>query len=244
MRDNVSHMGPAVVWNGEDIPIKVIYSNRRRSWAIEVTTEGDVLVRVPSAIPEKRAVEIAQSRVEWIAKQQSVFQKRQTNTRSYADGEQILFFGESLTIRRTIGPSRAEISEGTLHLSIPDSFSSDDSEKLARDLVTLLYRRLGTVVLDPYVDKYAELAGVNKPQLRMKLQKKKWGCCTPKNGIIINARVLLAPKIVAEYLIVHEIVHLRYPHHQKNYWNEVGRLMPEYKNVEKLMKTDGWMWEF
>jgi predicted metal-dependent hydrolase len=244
MRDNVSHMGPAVVWNGDYIPINVIYSDRRKSWAIEVTTAGEVLVRVPSMISEKRAVEIAQSRVEWIAKQQSVFQKKQANPRSYEDGEKISFFGEPLTIQRTIGPARTEIFEGQLRLSIPDTFSPDDSKNLARDLVTLLYRRLGTVVLDPYVEKYAKLAGVNKPQLRIRLQKKKWGCCTPKNGIIINARVLLAPKIVAEYLVVHEIVHLRFPHHQKNYWDEVKRLMPDYKDVEKLLKTDGWRWEF
>lgn len=172
------------------------------------------------------------------------FQKKQANPRSYEDGEKISFFGEPLTIQRTIGPARTEIFEGQLRLSIPDTFSPDDSKNLARDLVTLLYRRLGTVVLDPYVEKYAKLAGVNKPQLRIRLQKKKWGCCTPKNGIIINARVLLAPKIVAEYLVVHEIVHLRFPHHQKNYWDEVKRLMPDYKDVEKLMKTDGWRWEF
>lgn len=234
----------SIVWNGQRIPIEIIYSDRRRSWAIEVTTIGEVLVRVPAAVSEKKVMEIAQSKAEWIAKQQAKFLAREKELRRYADGDMIPFFGEQLIIARTSGPSRAEISGGYLNISIPESFSSDDSEMIARDVVMLLYRRLGTTVLDAYVEKYAELAGVTKPKLRMRLQKKKWGCCTPNNGIIINARVLLAPRIVAEYLVVHEIVHLKYPHHQKAYWNEVERLMPEYRNVEKLMKTDGWMWEF
>ncbi len=234
----------SVVWNGQHIPIEVIHSERRRSWAIEVTTTGEVLVRVPSAVSEEKVMEIAQSKAEWIAKQQVKFQAREMTPRRYADGDLISFFGEELIIKRNTGPSRAEISEGYLNISIPDSISSDDAEMIARDVVILLYRRLGTTILDGYVEKYAGLAGVTKPKLRMRLQKKKWGCCTPNNGIIINALVLLAPRIVAEYLVVHEIVHLRYPHHQKVYWNEVERLMQEYRIVEKLLKEEGWKWEF
>ena len=234
----------SIVWNGQQIPIMAIYSDRRRSWAIEVKTSGEVLVRVPSAVSEEKVMEIAQSKAEWIAKQQLKFQSREKVQRRYSDGDHIHFFGEELIIKRTTGPARAEISEGYLNISIPESFSPEETEMITRDVVMLLYRRLGTTVLDAYVEKYADLAGVTKPKLRMRLQKKKWGCCTPKNGIIINARVLLAPRIVAEYLVVHEIIHLRFPHHQKEYWNEVERLMPEYRNVEKLMKTDGWKWEF
>ncbi|WP_319378565.1 SprT family zinc-dependent metalloprotease [uncultured Methanocorpusculum sp.] len=237
-------MGLAVVWHGDIIPIEVIYSDRRRSWAIEVKTTGEVLIRVPTTVSSEKVQEIAQSKAEWIAKQQAIFQNRNLKPRNYGNGEQIPFFGEELTIQRSHGPARAEIAGDFLHISTPDSFTPDESEMIARDVVMLLYRRRGIAALDLYVEKYAELAGVTKPKLRMRLQKKKWGCCTPKNGIIINARVLLAPKVVAEYLVVHEIVHLRYPHHQKTYWKEVERLMPEYRDVEKLMKTDGWKWEF
>jgi len=234
----------SVVWNGQRIPIRVVHSDRRRSWAIEVTTTGEVLVRVPSGISEETVMEIAQSKAAWIAKQQLKFQTREKDLRRYADGDMIPFFGEDQIIKRTTGPAKAEISGGHLNISIPDSFSPDDAEIIARDMVMLLYRRRGTTVLDAYVEKYADLAGVTKPKLRMRLQKKKWGCCTPKNGIIINARVLLAPRIVAEYLVVHEIVHLRFPHHQKAYWNEVERLMPDYRKVEKQLKEEGWRWEF
>ncbi|HKL97365.1 MAG TPA: SprT family zinc-dependent metalloprotease [Methanocorpusculum sp.] len=234
----------SVVWNEQTIPIQVIYSDRRRSWSIEVKTTGEVLIRVPSGVTEEKVREIAQNKAEWIAKKHSVFQKREPGPRRYAEGDLIPFFGDTLIIARSTGPSRAEISGKYLKISIPGSFLPDDAELIARNQVMLLYRRLGVTVLDSFVKMYAELTGVEKPNLRMRLQKKKWGCCTPKNGIIINARVLLAPKIVAEYLVIHEIVHLKFRHHQKTYWEEVERLMPEYRNVEKLMKTDGWKWEF
>lgn len=234
----------SVEWDGQNIPVQIIYSDRRRSWAIEVQTTGDVLIRVPSSVSEKEVMELAQSKAKWIAKQLTKYQIRNVEPRKYETGDMIPFFGEELIITRSIGPSRAEISGENLSISVPGSFSPDDAEKIAKEMVMLLYRRLGPSMLDEYVGKYASLTGVQKPRLRMRFQEKKWGCCTPKNGIIINARVFLAPKIVAEYLVVHEVVHLRFRHHQKTYWDEVERLMPDYREAERLLREDGWKWIF
>ena len=56
--------------------------------------------------------------------------------------------------------------------------------------------------------------------------------------------ILLAPAIVAEYIVVHELAHLRFRHHQKIFWDEVGRLMPGYRDAEKILKTEGWKFVF
>ena len=234
----------SVVWDGQKIPVQIIYSGRRRSWAIEVKTTGEVFIRVPSSVPEQKVMEIAQSKAKWIAKQQEKFQVRAAEPRRYENENTIPFFGDDLIIERRAGPARAEISDGRLCLSVPDSFVPDEAEILVRDMVMLLYRRAGPSVLDPFVEKYAGLAGVPKPLLRLRLQERKWGSCTPKNGIIINAKVLLAPKPVAEYLVVHEVTHLRFRHHQKTYWDEVERLMPAYREAERMIKDDGWRWVF
>ncbi len=237
-------MALSVVWESQTIPVQIIYSDRRRSWAIEVKTTGEVIIRVPSSVPEQKVMEIAQSRAKWIAKQREKFQGHAAKPRRYENGETMPFFGNELIVARKTGPARADIAGDRLCLSVPDSFAPEEAEKLVRDMVMLLYRRAGPAVLDSCVEKYAGLAGVPKPLLRMRLQERKWGCCTLKNGIIINAKVLLAPKSVAEYLVVHEIAHIRFRHHQKTYWDEVGRLMPEYREAEHLLKEDGWKWTF
>ncbi|HJK15028.1 MAG TPA: M48 family metallopeptidase, partial [Methanocorpusculum sp.] len=108
----------------------------------------------------------------------------------------------------------------------------------------MLYRRIGISPLEEIIRHYSPLVGVDPPILRIRMQKRKWGCCTPKNGIIVNARILLAPKIVAEYIVVHELVHLRFRHHQKTFWNEVERLMPTYRDAETILKNDGWKFVF
>ena len=51
-------------------------------------------------------------------------------------------------------------------------------------------------------------------------------------------------KIVIRYLVVHEVAHIRFRHHQESFWAEVERLMPEYREAERLIKEEGWQWVF
>ena len=230
-------------FKGETIPCFIFYSPRR-SWGLEIRTNGDVLIRLPQSATRADAEKIIEEKGDWILKHRHKFAVRVLPPRKYEDGESIPFFGDDVIIRRKTGPASAKIADGVLEISIPEGFEGNDASDLARDVVILLYRRLGLKVLDDFVAKYAALEGVEKPPVRIKVQERRWGSCTPKNGITINARVLLAPKIVAEYLVAHEVVHLRFRHHQASYWEEVERVMPEYRKAEQLLKEDGWKYVF
>lgn len=235
---------PVIHSNGEEIYINIIFSKKRRTWSLSVNPKGEVTMRVPAHVSEERALEIAKEKADWILKQKNKFLTRGEVIRRYNTGDTIPFFGEELKIVRETGPASAKIADGVLHISIPEGFEAKDAEDTARETVILLYRRLGPKVLDEFVSQYSQKAGVEKPALRIALRNGRWGSCTPKNGIIINAKILLAPKIVAEYLVVHEIAHIRFRHHQKSFKDEVERLMPAYAEAEKLIREDGWKWFF
>ncbi|MDR0980639.1 MAG: M48 family metallopeptidase [Methanocalculaceae archaeon] len=242
--DEVTGLG-TITCNGHEIPYTVIYSSRRKSWAIEVKTDASVIVRMPQSIPPEKVRKLVETKSEWIASQVQKYSSRPRITRSYTDGETLPFLGqEHPVVRKTGSPAKAEFTDDRFLITIPDGFTETDQTAVARDLIIMLYRRIGTDPLEEIIQHYAPLAEVAPPRLRIRLQERKWGCCTPKNGIIINARILLAPKIVAEYIVVHELAHLRFRHHQKTYWNEVERLMPEYRDAEKILKTDGWQFVF
>lgn len=68
--------------------------------------------------------------------------------------------------------------------------------------------------------------------------QKRWGTCNFKNDIRINWRLIMAPAEVVDYVILHELVHTKIKNHSKRYWNEVQRLMPEYKKCEKWIKEN------
>ncbi|HJJ28296.1 MAG TPA: SprT family zinc-dependent metalloprotease [Methanocorpusculum sp.] len=232
-----------VTYKDEILPCFVFFSPRR-SRQLEIKQNGDVIVRMPDYADMENVRDFVTEKGDWILKHRKVFVARTMPKRRYETGDTMPFFGRELTIERKTGAARAQIAGDVLEIYLPEGFEGDEASDLARDVVILLYRRLGLKVLDAFVEKYAALEGVEKPPVRIKLQEKRWGSCTPKNGITINARVLLAPKIVAEYLVAHEVVHLRLRHHQASYWDEVGRVMPEYKEAERLLKEEGWGYIF
>lgn len=234
-----------VVYDGEEYPITLIYSNKRRTVGLTVKRDGAVLLRIPLGYPKEDAMVFARSKADWIAKHVLKFRAQETPVRQYADGDEIPFLGATYTIRRKEGsPARAIFNGTTLEITIPAEFNEKDSREIARTAVIYLFRRIGTERLKPDVEKYAHECGVITPVLRIREQETKWGCCTPKNGIILNVKILLAPQLVITYLIIHEISHLKFRNHQAVFWKEVERLMPNYKEAEALLKKDGRKWEF
>ncbi|HJJ65894.1 MAG TPA: DUF45 domain-containing protein, partial [Methanocorpusculum sp.] len=173
----------AVVFDGEDIPLTIIRSARRKTIGLTVKESGEVILRIPPHITEEKAVSFAQSKAEWIVRHRLKFQSRTQVERFYADGEKIPFLGRELTIRRIEGDKvRAEISDGELLLTGPAGTEAD----VFREAVIFLFRRGGLKHLRPIVSEVAKSAGVEPPMLRVREQQRKWGCCTPKNGIILN----------------------------------------------------------
>ena len=231
----------SVEFAGEVIPISVVRSARRRTVGITVKESGEVVLRIPPQVSEADALRFAQEKAEWIVRHREKFAARKKQTREYAEGDVIPFFGRELTIRRVEGKTlRAELDGDVLRLFAPEGTDAAGF----REAVVFLYRREALRLLRPLVSSVAEAAGVEPPALRVRLQERKWGCCTPKNGIILNVRLLLAPELVIRYLVVHEVAHIRFRHHQESFWAEVERLMPEYREAERMLKEDGWQWVF
>lgn len=234
-----------VQYNGEKYPITLTYSAKRRTVGLTVKSTGEVLLRIPLGYPENEALSFAQSKADWIAKHVLKFRAQERPSRTYDDGDTIPFIGSLYTIRRKEGKSARAFFNGTdLEITIPAGFNEEDADEIARTAVIYLFRRTGAERLKPEIKKYAQACGVEPPVLRIREQETKWGCCTPKNGIILNVKILLAPQMVITYLIVHEISHLKFRNHQAVFWHEVERLMPNYREAEALLKTDGRNWEF
>ncbi|MDR3102599.1 MAG: M48 family metallopeptidase [Methanocalculaceae archaeon] len=245
MRSKEAAGSGTVILDGQEIPYAVVYSSRRKSWAIEVKPNATVIVHMPQQIPSEKVKKLVDAKADWIFTQVQKYTARTTISRGYTNGETLPFFGtEYPVIRKSGNSTRAEFTNGQFIITVPDTFTEGEQTKLARVMMIMLYRRIGTAPLEEIISRYAPLAGVAPPKLRIQQQEWKWGCCTPKNGIIINASVFFGPKIVIEYIVVHELSHLRFRHHQKTFWAEVGRLMPNYCDAEAILKTDGWKFVF
>ena len=98
-------------------------------------------------------------------------------------------------------------------------------KEYARDFVT---KRL---------EKYSEFYGFAYKNIAIRNQKSRWGSCSKKGNLNFNYKIILLPERHADYIIVHELCHLKEFNHSKRFWNLVSQTIPEYKEIKKRLKV-------
>ena len=79
------------------------------------------------------------------------------------------------------------------------------------------------------VSRFAQLIGKWPASIEIKNQEKRWGSCSRSGIIRFNWKIIMAPISVMDYVIVHELCHLIYPHHSSQFWQKVQSIIPDYK---------------
>jgi predicted metal-dependent hydrolase len=101
------------------------------------------------------------------------------------------------------------------------------------------YRSLAEADFLDRVTRYAGKAGLTMPRVLVAAQLRRWGSCSTTGVLRLNWRLMMAPPAVVDYVVAHEVCHLRHPHHQRPFWDAVAALMPEYREPRAQLLRDG-----
>ncbi len=94
-------------------------------------------------------------------------------------------------------------------------------------------------LIPPRVEQYAKDMGVTYNRITIRSQRTRWGSCSSKNNLNFNCLLMLAPDDVIDYVIVHELCHLKEMNHSKRFWAEVKRVLPDYEMSYNWLKKHG-----
>ena len=103
-------------------------------------------------------------------------------------------------------------------------------EELARKACEVISKR---------VEHYAPIVGVTYGKITIRNQKTRWGSCSSKGNLNFNVALMRVPLEILDYVVVHELCHRIYLNHSKDFWNEVGKVLPDYKEREMWLKENG-----
>lgn len=90
-----------------------------------------------------------------------------------------------------------------------------------------------------YITNYGDIIGDNCLRITIRNQKTRWGSCSSKKTLSFNWRLMLAPPSILDYVVVHELCHLRHMNHSAEFWHCVEQILPDYKIRRKWLKDHG-----
>ncbi len=108
-------------------------------------------------------------------------------------------------------------------------------EKLSEEEIRRLKAEAKEVISER-VKYFADIMGVSYKSVSIKKQKTRWGSCSAKGNLNFNGLLLLFPSEIVDYVVVHELCHLKYMNHSAEFWAEVEKYLPDYKRRRALLK--------
>lgn len=108
---------------------------------------------------------------------------------------------------------------------------SDLTDEQIKELKRLSYEKI-----PPKVEYFSSIMGVNPEHVSINSAKTRFGSCSGKNRLNFSCRLMLYPESAIDYVVVHELAHIKHHNHSKNFWAFVEKFMPDYKERKKLLK--------
>lgn len=228
-----------------DLPYTLRRSSRARYVRVVVKPAGIELV-VPTDISEKAALQFLQQNRAWVERKVLELQGRLAQqpivTRPLlGQGSSVPFQGKETLLQVQASASRILISrlpEGAFDVRVRSGSAEEEDHQIRAALFAWVKRWLHAESLRVAL-KYQSLLALQPRTIRVKQMKTRWGSCGPRNDINLNWLLAFAPPPVLEYVIVHELCHIRYRNHSADFWALVALHMPEWRDRRNWLKGNG-----
>lgn len=188
---------------------------RARRYVLRMTPDGGLRLTVPRGASVAGGVAFAKGQGAWIARETA---RRLVRDGAWADGGLVWFRGERVALETLV-----QKQEGT---PVREAFQSR-------------LRELANAELPPRCAELALQHGLTVTRVTVRNQRSRWGSCSSKGSIALNWRLIQMPASVSDYVILHELMHLRQPNHSRNFWREVANVCDGWRAAEQWLRTHG-----
>lgn len=220
------------------IEYKVIYS-RRRTLGISVLRDSTVIVRVPYRTTMKTIIRMVEEKSAWIIKHRDHFKNNHQNKpgRSYKNGSSHLFRGNTYVLNIIESPGKfVKINGESIDIGLGKAEDEATVKKLLRKAYKIEASAHIPVLFSNILEKHSN-QGFKPTELVIRSMKRRWGSCSNRGKITLSSELMRLSDRYIEYVIVHELCHLRHHNHGPMFYELLSRLYPDWKIVRKEMKN-------
>jgi|SRR5690606_29221474 len=225
-----------VEYGNQTIAFDLIY-REGKTLDIEVHPDKSVLVKAPLNTDLQEIYKRIVKRGRWVLKQQDFFDQflPRTPEREYVPGESHYYLGRKYVLHLRKGKERSvKLISGQIRVVSPSL-----APEAIMALLSSWYYNHAQVKFDEVYNETLQIFkrfDVGNPNLEIRRMKNRWGSCTPSQKIILNPEIIKAPKRCIQYVMIHEFCHLVIPNHNKEFYQLLGEMMPEWERWKSRLE--------
>lgn len=219
-----------------------LIKSSRKTVGIVIEKNGLVKVTSPLRVSESYINQLLQKKSSWILKKLMEIETRAykpNKAKVFEEGESFYYLGEEYKLKLIINSNfkKATVKLGgeNLVITVPNNF---EVEKI-KNTLKLWYVDQFKLVIEERVKHYSAIIGVYPQRITIREQKTRWGSCSARGNINLNWKLIMASMEVLDYVVIHELCHMKEMNHSKEFWKLVENVYPQYKKCRVWLKENG-----
>lgn len=232
----------AVQFGDTRIAYSVVRSRRRKK-TVQITLDPleGVVVAAPMRTSAKSLREIVERRAGWIVRRSSdsILHPR---PKEFVSGESLPYLGRQVRLfveHADVPKVSVRFDHWSFHITVPANLNGDERRPAIARTVERWYRKRAQARLDDRVDLWSKILACKRPRVLTRDQRQRWGSCGPDGTLRFNWRIVMAEPALMDYVVVHELLHLRIRNHSQDFWAAMAAAMPDYRERRARLRDTG-----
>ncbi|WP_455714981.1 M48 family metallopeptidase [Anaerosporobacter sp.] len=239
---NVEIKEDGIYYTDLKIPYELVRS-KRKTLAIEIAVGGKVTVKIPLRATRAEVIRLLENKADWIY---HAYQKQATRKRKgieVREGVLLPFLDRTFRLHVEYSPSKksADISVKEESILLIETPLLDSDFVLG--CLESWYKKNARNIIAMRVNQYAKAMGVTYGRISIRSQKSRWGSCSSSGNLNFNWHLVMMPNKILDYVVIHELAHRIEMNHSKEFWDNVSKVCPEYKERKLWLKDNGLSYE-
>ena len=218
--------------------ILVSKNKRSKRLILKIKTDGTIHLSAPIFASTKEITRFIDSKQEWIIKNKKIINSR-IKIISNTEALQTYSFKVKLQAK-ACNEFQAKIENEVLYITYPHHLDSQSEycQKKFKSIIENALKHEAKRIIPPLVEQFSLLFDLPYSQVKISASKTRWGSCSHKKNINISYYVLLLPKHLIEYVLLHELCHTKEMNHGENFWNLLNQVSNhQAKEISKELKS-------
>lgn len=212
--------------------IHIIRSIKKSTLTVQILSDASIKVTAPYFLPRLLIDKFLREKEDWITHKQQIMLER--IQKKEALGDTYLYLGKPYPLE--LGKNQKSIIE------LKDKFYlGSPNKKYAKTYLTSWYKQQARKIIVQRVHHYAQISGSKFRSINLTSAETRWGSCSSEKTLNFNWRLIMAPLEVIDYVVAHELAHLKEMNHSRDFWETVRKMYPLYREYRTWLKRNGEM---